>query len=285
MDLGAYTNSQGFTSYSAGYTSGVAGVVAALLPQGHTPQQVINVIDQTVTPHAQSVGAWSKTGGVINPAGAVALAEEAQFAASSGIAIDCGGGSAGNYSADAYYTGGSTYSVTDPIDTGNVTDPAPQQVYQSERYGNFTYTLPFLVPDSPYIVRLDFAEIYWNAPNERLFNVLINDNPVLTNFDIFAAGGRQGHCHFAAVRVPLQQLRADRDPVLLDHRQRQGQRHRGDTRAGSGTRQAGLCLERGKLEHLARSGHRRQQLDPLVERAVDAEQQHRLDLRGPGRSV
>ncbi len=189
VDLGAYTNSQGFTSYSAGYTSGVAGVVAALLPQGHTPQQVINVIDQTVTPHAQSVGAWSKTGGVINPAGAVALAEETQFAANSGIAIDSGGGSAGNYSADAYYTGGSTYSVTDPIDTSNVTDPAPQQVYQSERYGNFTYTLPFLVPDSPYIVRLDFAEIYWNAPNERLFNVLINDNPVLTNFDIFAVAG------------------------------------------------------------------------------------------------
>ncbi len=183
VTLGAYTNSQGATSYSAGYTSGVAGVIAALLPSDHTAQQVIDVIDNTVTPHAQSVGAWSTTGGVINPAGAVALA------LSSGTMIDAGGGSAGSYSADAYYSGGSTYSTTSAISTSNVADPAPQQVYQSERFGNFSYTVPNLVPDSPYTVRLDFAEIYWNAPNERLFNVLINGDPVLTNFDVFAQAG------------------------------------------------------------------------------------------------
>ncbi len=183
VDLGAYTNSQGYTSYSAGYTSGVAGVIADLLPPDHTPQDVINVIDQTVTPHAQSVGAWSKTGGVINPAGAVAKVMAA------GVALDAGGGSVGSYSADAYYTGGATYSVTDPINTANVVNPAPQQVYQTERYGNFSYTLPHLVPDSPYVVRLDFAEIYWDAPNQRLFNVLINGDPVLTSFDIFATAG------------------------------------------------------------------------------------------------
>jgi len=183
VDLGAYTTSSGATSYSAGYTSGVAGVIADLLPPDHTARQVINVIDGTVTPHAQSVGAWCKTGGVINPAGAVAQVMAA------GVAIDAGGGAAGSYSADAYYAGGSTYSVTDPIDTSNVVDPAPQQMYQSQRYGNFSYTLPHLVPDSPYIVRLDFAEIFWDAPNERLFNVLINDDPVLTNFDIYAAAG------------------------------------------------------------------------------------------------
>src|SRR5262249_3555713 len=57
------------------------------------------------------------------------------------------------------------------------------------RYGNFTYTLPHLLPGSPYVVRLDFAEIYWDAPGQRLFNVLINGNPVLTNFDIYATAG------------------------------------------------------------------------------------------------
>ena len=196
VDLGAYSNSEGATSYSAGYTSGVAGVIADLLPPDHTAQNVINVIDGTVTPHAQSVGAWCKTGGVINPAGAVAQVMAA------GVALDAGGGSAGSYSADAYYTGGSSYSVTKPINISNVVDPAPQQVYQTERYGNFSYTLPHLVPDSPYIVRLDFAEIYWDAPNQRLFNVLINGDPVLTNFDIFATAGgkdiaisRQFECH------------------------------------------------------------------------------------------
>jgi hypothetical protein len=183
VDLGAYTNSQGFTSYSAGYTSGVAGVIADLLPPDHTARDVINVIDQTVTPHAQSVGAWSKTGGVINPADAVAKIMAA------GVALDAGGGSAGSYTTDAYYSGGKTYSVSDPVDTSRVSVPAPQQVYQTERFGNFSYTLPHLVPDSPSIVRLDFAEIYWNGPNQRLFNVLINGNPVLTNFDIEATAG------------------------------------------------------------------------------------------------
>ena len=81
--------------------------------------------------------------------------------------------------------------MTEPIDTSDVTNPAPQQVYQTERYGNFTYTIPHLIPNTPYIVRLDFAEIYWDAPNQRLFNVLINGDPVLTSFDIFAkAGGK-----------------------------------------------------------------------------------------------
>ncbi len=183
VDLGAYSNVQGFTSYSAGYTSGVAGVIAALLPPGHPAQQVISVIEGTATPHAQSVGAWSKTGGVINPAGAVARAEAA------GVIINAGGGASTGYAADGDYSGGSTYSVTDPINTSGLIDPAPQQVYQSERFGNFSYTLPNLVPDAPYIVRLDFAEIYWNAPGDRLFNVLINGNPVLTNFDVYAVAG------------------------------------------------------------------------------------------------
>ena len=142
VDLGAYTNSQGFTSYSAGYTSGVAGVIADLLPPATLRQDVIKVIDQTVTPHAQSVGAWSKTGGIINPAAAVAKV------IAGGVAIHAGGDSVGGYAADAYYSAGSTYSVTDPIDTSNVANPDPQQVYQTERYGNFSYTLPHLVPDS-----------------------------------------------------------------------------------------------------------------------------------------
>jgi hypothetical protein len=183
VDLGAYSNSQGYTSYSAGYTSGVAGVIAELLPPGHSAQDVKNVILQTVTPHGQSVGAWCTSGGVIDPAGAVALIM------SRGVAIDSGASAGGGYSGDAYYSGGSTYSVSESIDTSGVGSPAPQQVYQTERFGNFSYTIPHLLPNTPYIVRLDFAEIYWNAPGQRLFNVLINGNPVLTNFDIFAVAG------------------------------------------------------------------------------------------------
>jgi hypothetical protein len=183
VDLGAYTNTQGFTSYSSGYTAGVAGVIAELLPPGHSAQDVKSVIVQTVTPHAQSVGPWCASGGVISPAAAVARVMAA------GVSLDAGGSAAGSFSADGDFSGGTTYSVKRPIDTSDVHSPAPQTVYQTERYGNFTYTLPHLLPDTPYMVRLDFAEIYWDTSNQRLFNVLIGGNPVLTNFDIFAAAG------------------------------------------------------------------------------------------------
>jgi len=72
VNLGAPTGpgTNAVTSYSTGYTSGVAGVVSALTP-GLSAGQRVNLIEQAVTPMAQSVGAWSTTGGVISPANAV----------------------------------------------------------------------------------------------------------------------------------------------------------------------------------------------------------------------
>ena len=54
-------------------------------------------------------------------------------------------------------------------------DPAPQAVYQSNRYGNFTYTIPGLTAGGSYTVRLHFAESYWTAAGKRTFNVLIEE--------------------------------------------------------------------------------------------------------------
>ena len=62
-------------------------------------------------------------------------------------------------------------------------------MYQHNRYGNFTYTIPGLTAGASYTVRLDFAEEYWTAAGSRTFNVLINGTQVLTNFDIFATAG------------------------------------------------------------------------------------------------
>ncbi|QEH32859.1 Thermophilic serine proteinase precursor [Aquisphaera giovannonii] len=66
VDVGAPTDGSGATSYSAGYASGVAGVVAAMTPS-MSPQRRVELIKQTVQPHAQSVGAWSTSGGNISP--------------------------------------------------------------------------------------------------------------------------------------------------------------------------------------------------------------------------
>jgi predicted alpha-1,2-mannosidase len=65
---------------------------------------------------------------------------------------------------------------------------APAPVYQSERYGSdFTFRYP--VPAGKYSVRLHFAEIFDNAAGQRVENVDINGQRVLTNFDTFAAAG------------------------------------------------------------------------------------------------
>ncbi len=108
------------------------------------------------------------------------------------LAVNSGGSAAGHFMADAYFTGGTQAApTTSAIDISGVNAPAPQTVYQTERYGPFTYTFGGLTPGATYKVRLHFVEYYWNAANARKFNVALNGTQVLTNYDIFAAAGGQ----------------------------------------------------------------------------------------------
>src|SRR5260221_1112903 len=111
--------------------------------------------------------------------------------ANGGYAIAAGGVGSGNFQADNYYLGGSsnTATVTDTINTSGVSNPAPQAVYQSERYGNFSYVFPGLQVGASYTVRLHFVETYWTSSGQRVFNVSINGSQALSNFDIIAATG------------------------------------------------------------------------------------------------
>ena len=103
--------------------------------------------------------------------------------------INAGGTGAGSYVADEDFVGGTASSTTAAINTSMVANPAPQAVYQTERFGDFTYTIPNLTIGASYTVNLHFAEIYWTAAGKRKFNVLLNGTTVLTNFDVFAAAG------------------------------------------------------------------------------------------------
>ena len=98
------------------------------------------------------------------------------------LAINAGGGAAPGYLADTAYTGGGTYTTTNAITTAGVANAAPTSVYQSERAGNITYTLGGLLSNTAYTVRMHFAEIYFSAPGQRVFNASINGTPVLQNF-------------------------------------------------------------------------------------------------------
>jgi beta-galactosidase len=105
------------------------------------------------------------------------------------LAISAGGPATGSFVADTDYSGGTTYSNSDTLNTSKVSNPAPQSVYDHQRYGNFTYTIPNLTPGASYTVPLDFAEIYFSQAGQRTFNVSINGSQVLSNFDIYATAG------------------------------------------------------------------------------------------------
>jgi hypothetical protein len=88
------------------------------------------------------------------------------------------------WTGDVDYVGGTEFTTTQAI-----TNTATQPLYQTERYNGFTYTFSGLPVGSPYTVTLKFAEDYWTAAGERIFNVILNGTTVLSNFDIFADSG------------------------------------------------------------------------------------------------
>src|ERR1700722_5866642 len=73
-------------------------------------------------------------------------------AASSAVDISAGGPAAAPFVADEAFTGGAPAPTTNAITTAGVTNPAPQSVYQHNRYGNFTYTIPGLTAGASYTV-------------------------------------------------------------------------------------------------------------------------------------
>ena len=86
----------------------------------------------------------------------------------SGPAVSNSGGGYASYVADEDFSGGTTSSFTATVSTTAVTNPAPEAVYQTQRYGNFTYTIPGLTAGANYEVRLHFSEGYWTASGDRL---------------------------------------------------------------------------------------------------------------------
>jgi hypothetical protein len=91
-----------------------------------------------------------------------------------------------SFLADKDFSGGTKHSYSKAVTGTN--DPT---LYQTERSGaNVSYNVP--VSNGTYIVTLDFAEMYWGAAGKRVFNVAIEGQTALQNFDIYAtAGGAQ----------------------------------------------------------------------------------------------
>jgi hypothetical protein len=111
-----------------------------------------------------------------------------QQSSSSAIRVHAGGGAYTDssnqvWSADYGYSGGNAWGTSNGISSTN--SPA---LYQTERWApSFQYQFP--VSNGTHTVTLKFAEIYFTLPNQRVFNVSINGQQVLSNFDIIAQTG------------------------------------------------------------------------------------------------
>jgi len=103
--------------------------------------------------------------------------------------INCGGPAVFPFVADEYFVGGTTASTSSVIDTSSVADPAPESVYQTQRTGPTTYTIPNLIPNAAYTVRLHFAEDTFNSAGSREFDLALNGIQALNNYDIYASAG------------------------------------------------------------------------------------------------
>jgi beta-glucanase (GH16 family) len=107
------------------------------------------------------------------------------------LSINSGGGANGSWVADQGFNGGVTATTTNAITTSGVANAAPAAIYQDQRYVPFTYVMTGLQARATYTVRMHFAETYWTAAGQRVFNVDVNGKHALTNFDPFAAAGAQ----------------------------------------------------------------------------------------------
>ena len=131
VDLGAPSNYEGLTSYSAGYASGVSGVIAALTPN-KTAAQRLNIINSSVQVKSQYVGSWSTTGGIISSTAAVAaaIATNSTGQNSNGVKIAVvppGGPVPPGFVTDTPFVTGGTIAPasTQTITTTGVLNPAP----------------------------------------------------------------------------------------------------------------------------------------------------------------
>lgn len=185
-------------TWTASPTSGVTYSVFRSTTSGFTPSSNNQIASGVTGTSFSDTGLMCATAffyavEAVNAGGSSSPSNQAstttQGCAGTPVQINSGGPAVSPFSADKDFTGGGTISHSNIIDLSGVTNPAPMAVYQTARVGNFTYTISGFTAGLSHTVRLHFAETYFSAAGSRKFNVTINGQPVLTNFDIFATAG------------------------------------------------------------------------------------------------
>jgi hypothetical protein len=104
--------------------------------------------------------------------------------------VNCGGPDVGKFINDDPYGRGPTEQIKEKIDTS---DPlaAPEAIYQSCRYrkASYIFAMKPLPPGKTYTVRLHFAELVFDKPGQRKFDVNFNGKTLVKDFDVIQAAG------------------------------------------------------------------------------------------------
>ena len=186
------------TSFASPVAAGVGALVLSKNPS-LSPSSLVSILKQTADDLGPSGFDQSFGWGRVNAYKAVSAAGGSTPAPTpttfSPIRVNAGGGGYTDpqghvWSADYGYSAGNAYSNGNSISNTNAVT-----LYQSERWGSGVFQYQFGVPNGSYWVNLKFAEIYFTARGQRVFNVAINGQTVLSNFDIVAnAGGPNIPC-------------------------------------------------------------------------------------------
>ncbi len=182
----SWTSSSGATTYNVyrGTASGGEGATAQATG--------ITAITYTDTTVANGTTYYYKVA-ALNASGTSALSNEASGMPSTGpvVAIACGGTAAYSpYAADTDYSGGGDDTWTTTVNTTLLTSSVPPQgVFEEDREGTFTYTIPGLTANASYTVTMYFVENYFGAAGDRVFSVACNGTTVITNLDVYATAG------------------------------------------------------------------------------------------------
>ncbi len=164
---------------SAATTKGAISLIQSLLGGAGVPS----------TPSAPSTPTQPSTPGAGADAGTEA-------------SINAGG------SADAYYSGGDTYSTG-----AGIAGTSADGIYQTERYGNFKYAVG--LDNGTYDVTLKFAEIYLNGAGQRLFDVKAENQLILDNYDVYAAAGGKNAAVDRTFQVKVSDGKLDLDFISV----------------------------------------------------------------------
>jgi len=135
------------------------------------------------------------------------------------FAVNCGGPSYYSdengitYKADTGFSGGIS------SDAGKSFSPFPHVsddfVYQSERYGetSFSYMIP-VNQNGSYVLRLRFSEVYFQQPNQKVFDIIVAGRLLVPRLDIFSLVGiGVPHDEFVSIERKGDQLFVESQPA------------------------------------------------------------------------